>query len=129
MPSDPLTMQEINLHVGTQPAHTLSVSRVRAILRVTGLLTLLFTGIVPITLLWALRLDRTRGRAVRLFDVMICLIVGLRIKVVGALDKERPLMLVANHAGYLDVFAIGSIAPVSFTPKREVRSWPVIGFL
>lgn len=129
MPSDPLAMQDMNLHDSAQPTAALSVSRARATLRVTGLLMLLFTGIVPITLLWALRLDRTRGRAVRLFDVMICLIVGLRIKLTGALDKERPLMLVANHAGYLDVFAIGSIAPVSFTPKREVRSWPVIGFL
>lgn len=124
MPSDPYTMQE-----SAKQDQTLSASRSRASLRVAGLLLLLLIGFIPITLLWALRLDRTRGRAVRIFDVMICLIVGLRVKVSGALDKERPLMLVANHAGYLDVFAIGSIAPVSFTPKREVRSWPVIGFL
>ena len=38
-------------------------------------------------------------------------------------------MLVANHSSYLDIFVLGSIVPLSFTPKREIRSWPVIGFL
>jgi 1-acyl-sn-glycerol-3-phosphate acyltransferase len=47
----------------------------------------------------------------------------------GSLSQERPLLLVGNHLSYLDVFVLGSLAPLSFTPKKEVRRWPVIGFL
>lgn len=129
MLNDPFSMQDAMVEKNTSMPLELPASRIRATLRVLSLLTLLCVGIVPITLLWMFRCDRTRGRAVRIFDILICYIVGLKIHVNGTLEKERPLMLVANHAGYLDVFAIGSLAPVSFTPKREVRSWPVIGFL
>ena len=104
-------------------------SRARAILRACALVILLIVGFIPTLIFWAVRLDRLRARIVQLFFKCVCLIVGLDITTRGALDGTRPLMLVANHAGYLDIFVLGSIAPVSFTPKREVRSWPVIGFL
>lgn len=104
-------------------------SRLRAILRVCALALGLAIAFLPGLLLWLLRLDRIRARYVQYFFAFICLVVGLERKVIGALDRARPLMLVSNHAGYLDVFVLGGIAPISFTPKREVRSWPVIGFL
>lgn len=78
---------------------------------------------------WALRLERARARIVQGFYIGAAFICGLRIQVTGAVSAERPLMLVSNHTSYLDVFVIGSLVPVSFTPKKEVRSWPVIGFL
>lgn len=105
------------------------LSRLRAILRVCALALILIVCFLPVLLAWALRLDRLRARMVQGFFGLICAIIGLKYAVRGALDTNRPLMLVANHAGYLDVFVLGSIAPVSFTPKREVRRWPVIGFL
>jgi len=77
---------------------------------------------------WLFKLDRLRAYAVRRFFSGVCTIISLKVKVCGAPDASRPLLLVSNHASYLDVFAIGGFAPISFTPKREVRSWPVIGF-
>jgi 1-acyl-sn-glycerol-3-phosphate acyltransferase len=38
-------------------------------------------------------------------------------------------LLVSNHLGYLDIFVLASIAPVVFVAKREIKSWPVIGWL
>lgn len=104
-------------------------SRLRAMLRTIGLLVLLLVTFPPVLIAWALRLDRVRARMVQGFFKIICCIIGLRFKAIGNIDDARPLMMVANHAGYLDVFVLGSMAPVSFTPKREVRSWPIIGFL
>ena len=43
--------------------------------------------------------------------------------------ETRPLMLVANHVSWLDIFAINAIVPVRFVAKSEVRSWPFIGWL
>ena len=41
----------------------------------------------------------------------------------------RPLMLVANHVSWLDIFAINAITAVRFVSKAEVRQWPFIGWL
>jgi 1-acyl-sn-glycerol-3-phosphate acyltransferase len=38
-------------------------------------------------------------------------------------------LLVANHLGYVDVLAIGSVAPAIFLAKHEVATWPVFGSL
>lgn len=38
-------------------------------------------------------------------------------------------LLVSNHLGYLDVFVLASIAPVMLVAKREIKSWPVVGWL
>jgi 1-acyl-sn-glycerol-3-phosphate acyltransferase len=36
-------------------------------------------------------------------------------------------MLVSNHLSYMDVIVYGSICPLVFLSKSEVRSWPVVG--
>ncbi|HEX4646953.1 MAG TPA: lysophospholipid acyltransferase family protein [Verrucomicrobiae bacterium] len=38
-------------------------------------------------------------------------------------------ILVANHLSYIDVLVLGSIRPLVFLSKSEVRSWPLIGLL
>jgi 1-acyl-sn-glycerol-3-phosphate acyltransferase len=38
-------------------------------------------------------------------------------------------LLVSNHLGYLDVFVLASIAPAMLVAKREIRFWPVVGWL
>lgn len=105
------------------------LSHTRALLRSIFLVALLAVAFPVVFLSWLLRLDRVRARLVQGFFRLVCRIIGLKHRAIGTLDPTRPLMMVANHAGYLDVFVLGGIAPVSFTPKREVRSWPVIGFL
>ena len=38
-------------------------------------------------------------------------------------------LLVSNHLGYLDIFVLASLAPAVFVAKREIKSWPVVGWL
>ncbi len=57
-----------------------------------------------------------------------CLIWGVHVKTQGQCSSQRPLLVVSNHFSYLDVFALGSVAPMRFTPKSEVAGWPFIGF-
>lgn len=37
-------------------------------------------------------------------------------------------LLVANHLSYLDVLLLAARQPVTFVAKKEVRSWPVLGW-
>lgn len=104
-------------------------SKLRSTLRALALLAWLLLWFVPIFTAWLLHLELVRSALIRAFYQSAAYIIGLRVHVTGEVSKTRPLMLVANHASYLDVFVIGSRMRVSFTPKREVRRWPVIGFL
>ncbi|MEM7218586.1 MAG: lysophospholipid acyltransferase family protein [Pseudomonadota bacterium] len=42
---------------------------------------------------------------------------------------SAPVLFVANHVSYLDVFALGASLDASFTAKSEVAGWPVLGKL
>lgn len=55
--------------------------------------------------------------------------VGLRIRVVGAPDRRRPLMLASNHVSWADIVVLSTLAKVSFVAKSEMAGWPVIGTL
>ncbi|SDG23872.1 lysophospholipid acyltransferase family protein [Pelagibacterium luteolum] len=55
--------------------------------------------------------------------------LGLRVRVVGEPLQKAPVLLVANHTGWLDIIAIASKIPVSFVAKSDVGGWPIIGWL
>lgn len=54
--------------------------------------------------------------------------MGIGWRVVGR-PMRRPGPLVANHSGWLDIFAMGAALPVFFVSKDDVRSWPGINIL
>ncbi len=54
-------------------------------------------------------------------------VVAGRVVIKGT-PPERG-MLVANHLGYVDVLALGSVMPAVFVAKSDVRAWPVFGAL
>ncbi len=112
----------------TMTAATLPKSRLRGIIKCT-LFVAVTVIMFPIVLLsYALGLEKLRARLTWLFFKIIGRISGVRLTIEGQVSRERPLMIVANHSSYLDIFALGSILPISFTPKLEIRSWPIIGF-
>ncbi len=54
---------------------------------------------------------------------------NLQVTCQGELRTESPVIYVANHVSYLDVFVLGSFLPGSFIAKSEVAGWPVFGKL
>lgn len=98
-------------------------------IRVVLVVVWIFIMLIPSLIGWGIGIHRLRSGAVCFFFKGLLRILGIRVKVEGAPDTERPLLLISNHASYLDTFILGALLPVSFTPKREVRSWPGIGFL
>jgi 1-acyl-sn-glycerol-3-phosphate acyltransferase len=59
----------------------------------------------------------------------VCRLMGLKVAVAGEMAQGRPLLLVANHVSWKDITVLGSVAPLSFVAKGEVRGWPVFGWL
>ena len=53
-------------------------------------------------------------------------VVGVDIRVDGS--PARRGLWVTNHLSYLDVIVLASLQPCAFVAKREVRSWPILGW-
>ena len=70
-----------------------------------------------------------RRREIRRWAKGVLAIVAVRVHVHGKVARVRPLMLVANHVSWLDIFAIQSVQPVRFVAKSETRAWPLVGWL
>lgn len=101
---------------------------IRVALRVLLLLAVVAVLFLPVLLTYLLKWEWWRALLVRFFFGSMRYICGIRLTVEGQASDLRPLMLVANHSSYLDIFILGSLMPLSFTPKKEIRSWPIIGF-
>ncbi|HEB83025.1 MAG TPA: 1-acyl-sn-glycerol-3-phosphate acyltransferase [Gammaproteobacteria bacterium] len=54
--------------------------------------------------------------------------LGVRVKIHGRPNHEHTLF-VGNHISWLDILVLGSIVPVHFLSKHEVKTMPVIGAL
>ncbi len=54
-------------------------------------------------------------------------LLRIRVRVDGAPVRDRAVLFVSNHVSWVDIVVIGSLSPVAFVAKREVRSWPLVG--
>jgi lyso-ornithine lipid O-acyltransferase len=54
-------------------------------------------------------------------------LMRIRLRVVGEPVGGRAVLFVSNHVSWVDIVVIGSIQPVAFVAKSEVRRWPLIG--
>lgn len=100
----------------------------RAVVKLLLLAVWLPVMMLLTTPFWLLRREKARRTLARWTFQGVARLFGLHVEVKGALSPYRPLLLVANHCSYLDILALGSTLPVAFTPKKEIRHWPLIGF-
>ncbi len=54
-------------------------------------------------------------------------LLRIRVRVEGSPVHDRAVLFVSNHASWVDIVVIGSLAPVAFVAKSEVRKWPLVG--
>lgn len=100
----------------------------RIVLMMTGLLlaTLL---LLPFQLAFLALRHPWRRRLPCLWHRIACFALGLRVHVHGEPDHRRPLLLAVNHVSWMDMLVLGSVLPVTFIAKSDVKRWPVFGLL
>lgn len=64
-----------------------------------------------------------------IFHSVLCAVIGIRIHEIGARSKTAPLLILSNHASWLDILVIGARTPVVFVAKSEIAKWPLFGWL
>jgi 1-acyl-sn-glycerol-3-phosphate acyltransferase len=65
----------------------------------------------------------------RLWHRSVLKALGFRVRTVGALSAQRPLLIAANHVSWTDIGVLGSLADLSFIAKSEMEGWPLMGWL
>ena len=106
---------------------------VRLVLRTLGcffasiVLALVCIVGLPVAMLLG-RSPRWRSVMTRVWARTLGWIVGMRVERVGPVP-EGPVLLVANHLSYVDIFLLGGSFPCAFISKAEVARWPGIGQL
>ena len=65
----------------------------------------------------------------RLYWAVLCRLLGLRVRVLGAKAARtpgQPVVYVANHTSWLDIPVLGGCLETCFIAKNEVGTWPII---
>lgn len=58
----------------------------------------------------------------------LCRILGLRLQRCG-MPQTGPMLFVANHISWLDIFCIAAVCPTHFLAKQDITHWPLFGWL
>lgn len=97
-------------------------------------LWVVFFALVTIVHLWISVLGlpnrwKIISRLNRNYTLLLRLILNIKVSVTGDEGQlERGgYVIIANHVSYVDGIILGSIFPIIFVSKREVKSWPIIG--
>lgn len=64
--------------------------------------------------------------AVNYYRVLRALL-RIRLRVEGEPLRGKPVLYICNHVSWVDIVVIGSLSPVAFVAKSEVRKWPLVG--
>ncbi len=98
---------------------------------IRAIMTILCVIIISISsgiILWMLgllgKMDARKAYQLKSYRAL-CNAWRIEVTVNGEI-APAPTLLVSNHCSYIDVFILGSLANMRFTPKSDVKSWPVI---
>lgn len=108
----------------------------RLIYRLVGLmliqLAMGLVGLVTLIVLSPFQNLRYRmlARDMQVWGKLCCWVMGIRIQQVGGVEQsEHGGLIVSNHIGSVDIFAMAACFRMSFVSKSDVRTWPLAGYM
>lgn len=72
--------------------------------------------------------ERFDYRVIRLWSAGMMRVFGFRLRRVGT-PSPGSTLFVANHVSWIDILALHSQRTMGLVAKREIASWPVIGWV
>jgi len=101
----------------------------RFTLRVVPVIVWLLLGLLTVTLAFPLLPARWRSSVNRAWSRALMALCGVTVRTLGAPILHEPVLWVANHVSWIDIFCLNRVRSTAFVAKREIRAWPVIGWL
>ena len=104
-------------------------SPLTAALRLIGLISWVLLVMPLYVLFKSTGRHKTASSILRLIYSGLVRVSGFRVRLVGQPCRQGPVLYVANHCSYFDIMVLGSLLDAAFVAKKEVGTWPGIGFL
>lgn len=101
----------------------------RFVLRLFLVLPWIVFGLLCVGLVYPWLRPKSRAWLNRSWSRFLMAACGVRVVFRGEPRMTGPVLLVANHVSWIDIFVLNSARATSFVAKSEIRSWPVIGWL
>jgi len=101
----------------------------RFVLRLFLVVPWILFGLLCVGLVYPLIGHKSRAWLNRRWSRCLMAFCGLRVVLKGEPRLTGPVLLVANHVSWIDIFVLNSARATSFVAKSEIRSWPIIGWL
>lgn len=112
----------------TSPGHS-RVGFLLFPLRLMLLVTWVSGGLVTVMAAFPVLRLRHRQWLIRHWSRVLMTCCGVSIRYRGQPKREGPVLWVANHVSWVDIFVMDSVRAVSFIAKSDIRKWPLIGWL
>ena len=67
---------------------------------------------------------------VKIFHKLVLWLININVEKEGDIpENNKGILFVSNHISYVDIPVLGSILPLRFVAKAEVKDWPILGKL
>jgi 1-acyl-sn-glycerol-3-phosphate acyltransferase len=86
-------------------------------------------GLLSVSIVFPLASLRTRSCMNQHWSRILMRLCGVALRVQGQPKRTGPVLWVANHVSWVDIFVLNSIRPTAFVAKSDIRRWPVLGWL
>ena len=99
------------------------------LVRISGVAVWLGLGLLCILVVFPVASMPARSRLIRGWSRVLMVLCGVRIRTRGEPRRDGPVLWVANHVSWVDIFVLNSVRPTTFIAKSDIRQWPVLGWL
>lgn len=101
----------------------------RVVLRLALVVPWILLGLLCVGLVYPLMKAPARAWLNRFWSRRLMAMCGIRVAVAGQPLLAGPVLWVANHVSWIDIFVVNSVRATAFVAKSEIRHWPLIGWL
>src|SRR5690606_41995364 len=105
------------------------IRSLRFVVRAFFLILLLRSGRMTAAIALPCMNRRVQDAVTKAWSCCLMLVCGVKVVRHGAPIMSGPVLWVANHVSWIDIFILNSWRATSFIAKQEIRRWPVIGWL
>jgi len=100
----------------------------RCLIKLLLVVTWLFLTLILLIILKPLKISLYKSLP-RYFHIGFLKVLNIKVNLIGNIHKEKPGLLVSNHASWIDISILSTLTNISFIAKSEVSKWPFFGFL